>query len=82
MSEENQPEKRTPGSLHPVCSATREEMAKKLDAAIWDEIGGYEASHPWMGGATNAVVARVMVILDECGCWPNSVLYQTGADKP
>jgi hypothetical protein len=41
------------------------EQIKKLDKAIWDELGGYEVSHPWMQGATDAVKARVLIIFAE-----------------
>lgn len=42
-----------------------DELVKKIRSAIWEELGGLEVSHPWMCGATDAVTARVMVILNE-----------------
>lgn len=55
----------------PSGSANRDGVAKKIHAAVWDELGGYEVSHPWMSGATDAVTARVMVILTDNNFWPN-----------
>ena len=37
---------------------------QRLKSAIWDEIGGYEATHPAMWGAADAVVSRVLAVLE------------------